>query len=227
MDRMVIPREAASPRGLVVAVAVLLIVSLDGASLAADGAYGSFVGELIAKWLPDHRSMELTHPFAYVDQRGKRWDAPKGSVVDGASIPRVFWTAIGGPFEGAYRNASVVHDVACVERRQPWQEVHRMFYHAMRAAEVEQVKAALMYAAVYRFGPRWDKPKGFWGRVFGVFSTEHAMVMPPPAPPPPGSRPIDESDVQAFEKLIREKQPTSVEQIEELAASLSLTKPPE
>src|SRR5712692_9140850 len=33
-----------------------------------------------------------------------------------ASIPRAFWSVIGGPLEGQYRNASVFHDVACDQK---------------------------------------------------------------------------------------------------------------
>ena len=43
----------------------------------------------------------------------KTWTAPKGAKVDGASIPQLFWTPIGGPFEGKYRYASVIHDTEC------------------------------------------------------------------------------------------------------------------
>jgi Protein of unknown function (DUF1353) len=54
-----------------------------------------------------------------------------------------------------YRNASVVHDVACDTRDHPWQDVHRMFYEACRAGGVGEQKAKLVYAAVYHFGPKW------------------------------------------------------------------------
>lgn len=135
-----------------------------GEFLAAQG-FGSFEGEVATVWLPDGRKMRLTSDFAYRDPVGKRWVAPKDSVIDGASVPQIFWTPVGGPFEGPYRKASVLHDVACVERTETWQAVHKMFYYAMRAASVSESRAALMYAAVYKFGPRWEEPKGFWGRL--------------------------------------------------------------
>jgi hypothetical protein len=67
------------------------------------GPLGYFEGRVIAEWLPDGRQMKLVEDFAYIDNASVRWDAPKGSVIDGASIPRVLWTVIGGPFEGKYR----------------------------------------------------------------------------------------------------------------------------
>lgn len=117
--------------------------------------WGSFVGRVVAEWGDDGREMTLVAPFAYLDPSGRRWDAPVGSIVNGASIPRLFWSVIGGPFEGRFRNASVVHDVACVERTRPWQQVHRMFYEACRCGRANVVQAKTMYYAVCRFGPRW------------------------------------------------------------------------
>lgn len=118
---------------------------------------GAFDGEVVAKWLDDGRKMMLVEPFAYVDPSGVRWIAPKGSIIDGASIPRFAWSIIGGPFEGPYRNASVIHDVACDLKARPWQDVHKAFYMAMLAGKVDVIKAKTMYAAVYQFGPRWER----------------------------------------------------------------------
>lgn len=117
--------------------------------------YGKYVGEVIARWQADGRSMELLANFSYLDPKGIQWDAPIGSIVDGASIPQFAWSIIGGPFEGKYREASVIHDVACDEHKRPWQDVHKAFYTAMMASSVNSLKAKVMYGAVYHFGPRW------------------------------------------------------------------------
>lgn len=125
------------------------------ASARATDAWGRFVGQVVARWEDDGRSMTLVEPFAYVDPRAIRWAAPAGAVVNGASIPRAFWSLIGGPFSGRFRDASVVHDVACESRDRPWQAVHTMFYEACRCGGVGAVKAKTMYYAVFHFGPRW------------------------------------------------------------------------
>lgn len=119
-----------------------------------------FVGEVTAAWLDEReapdRMMRLTGDFAFIDDQGRRWDAPAGSVVDGASIPSVFWNKfIGPPFVGDYRKASVVHDVACDLKRRPHRETHRMFYEACLVGGVSEAKAKAMYWAVRSFGPRW------------------------------------------------------------------------
>jgi hypothetical protein len=118
---------------------------------------GRYIGEVIAKWLDDGRVMELQDDFSYVDPAGVSWLAPRGSKVDGASIPPAAWSLIGGPFEGKYRNASVIHDVACQKKDRPWQKAHRMFYDAMLTSGVPSLKAKVMYAAVLVGGPKWSR----------------------------------------------------------------------
>mgnify|MGYP006278362853 CR=1 FL=1 len=151
----------------------------DGGS-AAD--WGRFVGAVVARWEDDGRDMTLTEPFAYVDRGSVRWNAPAGAVVNGASIPRAFWSLIGGPFEGRFRNASVVHDVACVVRERPWQTVHRMFHDACRCGGVGAALAATMYYAVYHFGPRW-KVEQRRTIVGGAARTERVIIDETPPPP--------------------------------------------
>jgi hypothetical protein len=118
--------------------------------------WGNFEGQVVARWEDDGRTMTLVEPFAYVDPRAARWSAPAGSVVNGASIPRAFWSLFGGPFTGEFREASVVHDVACETRDRPWRAVHRMFYEACRCGGVGAVTAKTMYYAVFHYGPRWQ-----------------------------------------------------------------------
>ena len=45
----------------------------------------------------------------------------------------------GGPLDGPYRNASIVHDVACVSMTDPWDDVHFMFYEACRCGGVPEM----------------------------------------------------------------------------------------
>jgi hypothetical protein len=124
-------------------------------ALRAQEQFGSFEGDLVVKVLDDGRKVRLAHPFAFKDPAGKLWSVPTGAVVDGASIPEAFWSFIGGPFEGKYREASVIHDHYCVEQTETWENVHLAFYNGMRANGVGPVQAKIMYGAVYNFGPRW------------------------------------------------------------------------
>ena len=78
--------------------------------------WGSYSAEPKTEWLKDGRKMKLLEQVTYTDPAAKVWIAPAGWIVDGASIPRAFWSVIGGPLEGQYRNASVFHDVACDQK---------------------------------------------------------------------------------------------------------------
>lgn len=136
---------------------ILLLVSV-GASVCNAQGFGKYVGKVQTEWLDnDDRRMRLLTPFSYVDPKGNTWTAPAGWVIDGASIPVFAWSVVGGPFNGKYRDASVIHDVACDQRTQPWETVHEAFYWAMMASGVEPWRAKVMYAAVYHFGPRWPR----------------------------------------------------------------------
>ena len=101
--------------------------------------------------------VKLLENLIFIDAKGKKWTAPKGYVVDGATIPKVFQEFIGTPYGGQYVLASVIHDVAYDKRLGTWKEVHQVFYDAMLASGVEPRKAALMYMAVYEGSQRWGK----------------------------------------------------------------------
>lgn len=127
-------------------------------TLESAGDWGRFEGELVVRALDDGRRLELLQDYGFVRPDGSRWPAPAGIIVDGASIPQAFWSLVGGPFSGRYRNASVVHDHYCDTRTRPWRETHRVFLEGMRAMGVPAAKAKVMFYAVQRFGPRWPEP---------------------------------------------------------------------
>jgi hypothetical protein len=133
-----------------------LVASVFLQSADAQGL-GRYVGTLKTDWLDDGRQMQLLERFVYIDAAGVEWPAPAGAKIHGASIPRVAWTAVGGPYEGKYRAASVIHGVACEEKKRPWETVHETFYWGMLTSGEDPVRAKVMYAAVYHFGPRWDR----------------------------------------------------------------------
>lgn len=147
------------PRCIGLALPLTLIILL-AAGNAMSAEFGSCSGVIRAEWLEDGRNMKLLEDYVYTDAHLKDWLAPKGSVVDGASIPQDLWSFIGSPFVGLYRKASVTHDVECDRKTQKWREVHKMFYEAMRCSGVSTPRAKIMYAAVYQCGPRWGTDLG-------------------------------------------------------------------
>lgn len=102
------------------------------------------------------QDMMILEDVSFCDANRMVWTAPAGIIVDGASIPRICWTLIGSPFVGFYRRASVIHDAYCKAQTVPWQYVHKCFFDMMLFDYVAPAKAIAMYAAVYKFGPRWE-----------------------------------------------------------------------
>lgn len=103
------------------------------------------------------RNIKLMTDLSFIDDSETRWSVPKGAQVDGASIPRVFWSVVGGPLDGGYRDASIIHDWYCDKRTRTWQATHRVFYDAMIVSRVAVAQAKIMYYAVLWGGPRWEE----------------------------------------------------------------------
>lgn len=105
-------------------------------------------------WSED-REMKILQDFSFIDSNSVAWVCKAGSIVDGASIPRLFWKIIGPPLVGSYRRASVIHDVYCKSKARKASETHKVFYEMMLADGVPVNKAKLMYLAVKLAGPKW------------------------------------------------------------------------
>lgn len=109
-----------------------------------------FSGEPITKW-DGYRNMVLEEDFYFIDGKGKKWEAPKGSLINGATIPRALWSTVGAPYSGPYRRASVIHDVAVGELTNPEatdeekKAADRMFYSACRYDGCSRRLAAVLY----------------------------------------------------------------------------------
>src|SRR5262245_43482445 len=93
----------------------------------AQVARPGFIGELDfrATEVGGEVLFELRNDFGYIDTTGKRWQAKKGLLTDGASIPSVFWSIIGHPYQGLYLRAAVIHDYYCIpkNRYRKWENV--------------------------------------------------------------------------------------------------------
>lgn len=124
---------------------------------------GTFTGPLKVVFLepkkPDDRNIQTLEVFGYKDSKGVEWTVPAGTVSDGASIPWSLWSFIGGPFDGPYRDAAVIHDYFCHQKTRTWEEVHTMFLEASIRRGTPESLAQTMYAGILYGGPRWDAPK--------------------------------------------------------------------
>lgn len=185
---------------------VLVAFALSALALVVQSEeVGKYLGTVQTEWLPDGRRMRLLAPLVYIDPKGQEWQAAAGSVVDGASIPQFAWSIIGGPFEGKYRSASVIHDVGCDEKTKPWEAVHEAFYWAMRASEVRPFLAKVIFAAVYHFGPRWPRQVEVvtvpcvWSSGKCYVQREFRWVQPP-------ARRLNEDDFEKLKLRIEERE---------------------
>ena len=146
--------------GLLIVAGAVVYYRLD----VGGGYFGKFSGSPIVEFMPNEHDIKLKAPLSFVDFENRTWDVPEGYVSNGASIPRAFWSLMGGPLDGPYRDASIIHDYYCEKFTEPWPDeykrqwrnVHRAFYYGMRARGVPEIKAKTMYGAVYHFGPRWE-----------------------------------------------------------------------
>lgn len=140
------------------------------------------------------RDMKILEDFVYVDADGVKWHVPAGTITNGASVPWGFWNIIGGPYDGPYRDAAVIHDYYVETKSRPWEATNKMFYNAIRARGVSDSLALTMYAGVRYGGPRWDVADTSnlqkQSRLSAV-SAAMAGETPPPAAPAPEATPPD------------------------------------
>jgi len=91
------------------------------------------------------------------------YTAPRGTLTDGASIPRILWRVIGSPFVGRYRKGAVMHDaiyrgaakinlipisISPISRK----EADQLFLRMMKDSGVSWMRRHMMYRAVRMFG---------------------------------------------------------------------------
>ncbi len=132
-----------------------------------------FSGKPLTRW-NGTRDMTLEEDFYYIDGLGKKWLAKKGSCLNGATIPRFLWSAVGSPYTGKYRRASIIHDVAIGELCNPdvskseRKKGDRMFYSACRHDGCSRRFAAILYIGV-RFGS-WSS------KLSSIFKNSSASI---------------------------------------------------
>jgi hypothetical protein len=156
---------------------------------------GQFSGNPRTEWLSDKgddRDMRVIEPFWYIDPQGRRWDAPAGTVINGASIPRTLWSSVGSPYTGDYRRAALVHDAALGQEGVARAEADTMFYFACLCGGCSSLQAKLLYAGVRL---------GAWADTHHLFTMD-AVAMAPDATRLPGQQSPRELELRARYTLI-------------------------
>lgn len=83
-----------------------------------------------------------------------------GFCFNGASIPRLFWTLIGSPFDYRFRRAALYHDAMYHSHMVSKREADRGFLDLLKAEGVSWWKRTAMWMAVSLFGrSSYDLPE--------------------------------------------------------------------
>ncbi len=156
---------------------------------------GLFSGNPKTEWLSDKgsdRDMRVLEAFWYIDPAGRRWDAPAGTIINGASIPRTLWSTVGSPYTGDYRRAALVHDAAVGKEGMVRADADTMFYFACLAGGCSLVQAKMLYAGV-RIGA--------WASANQVMAIDR-LAMVPDGYRLPGQQSARELEIRARYTLI-------------------------
>lgn len=105
--------------------------------------------------LNEAREVVLTEDFCFVDSNGVEWLAPRDSILDGSSIPRILWPFAGSPFVGLHRVGSIPHDVYCKTKSRSHKRVHQMYEDACVLNGVSKRKAKILHRGIRIGGPKW------------------------------------------------------------------------
>lgn len=215
------------------------IPGLTPAPIAVTGT-NVFKSNVIAEFLAPkkandtYRDIKLVQPFGYIDPRGLHWDVPVGYITNGASIPASLWSIVGGPFDGPYRDAAVLHDYYCEAKTRSSDDTHKMYYEAARARGTSENIAQTMYMGLVFGGPTWQLTapvrRGGFDMLLAQNTTNQAGA---PITVDPGltnkaATPEQLKAVEEMKQWIAREKPT-IEQIrkraEEMRKATGVTKP--
>ena len=76
----------------------------------------------------------------------------KGLKTDGLSIPRLFWTIIGNPYNPKYVGSGIIHDGLYQSHAVPQKEADLLFKSMLKHNGVGIIRRNLMYYALRLFG---------------------------------------------------------------------------
>ena len=118
---------------------------------------GSFEGKVIVEWLDDPYvlNMRMLEELVFRPSDGKSWVVPVDAVVDGRSMPTLFVSLTGRPFNSAFRKTTLVYDYAAKSKQRSWDEAQAMFYEGALSEGVVPVEAKVIYMLLKATGLRW------------------------------------------------------------------------
>ena len=102
----------------------------------------------------DDDNWQVVAPYTFVSKLGCTVLVEAGFITDGASVPRILWSAI--PLFGRHFNAAVIHDRLYREpdaaKKLPKDTCDRIFLEIMERDGVSEERRIAMYEAVRACG---------------------------------------------------------------------------
>lgn len=104
--------------------------------------------------VPGSNNKCMLHEDWYFTIDGKRFWIMAGYVFDGASIPRIFWTLVGSPFQPNFWAAALAHDWLYLTHLESRSVADEVIYQLLLKSEVSRAKSRLIWLSV-RSGAWW------------------------------------------------------------------------
>lgn len=118
---------------------------------------GSFQSTVVVEWLDDPYVLKqrLVRDLTYRQAGGKVWVVPANAIIDGQSLPTLFVSVMGFPFDSPFRKTALVYDYAAKSKQDTWDDAQHMFYEAAVTEGVVPVEAKVIYMLLNATGLRW------------------------------------------------------------------------
>lgn len=107
-----------------------------------------FGGPLRLEYAGDGVHWILLEDLVYTNSDGEVFIAHAGEWIDGASIPKIFWSLVGSPMTGRYVPAAVIHDALYKTIGMLKGRADNVLYEAMLELNEDRAIADIIYKAV-------------------------------------------------------------------------------
>jgi hypothetical protein len=111
--------------------------------------------------VPEKNLYRLDEDYCFSFRKKKEIWIPKGFEFDGASIPQIFWSIIGGAFHPDFLEPALRHDWAYITRCIGFLDANWLFLSDLQGIGVPWWKRNLMWSAVASAGWLYYRKKDY------------------------------------------------------------------
>jgi hypothetical protein len=148
-------------------------------------------------------TIRLKEELLFRQTGGETWVVPANAIVDGRSMPKLFFSLIGHPFTSGFLKTAIIYDYAVKAKVRRWTDAQRMFVEGVVVEGVPTIEAKAMYMLLHATGSRWAVRwmSGCYGRCHAADSELEWRPR------------VDDEQVIALVRWVRQEDP-SLEAIE-------------